>query len=209
MHAIKRFLSSVNITKALWTLAIAIPVLLVLGDSSIARAADEVTVRWDIVHVLPPNLSAGGIALAHANDNSTITVTGSGTFKREGGEFGDVTGGGSWETRDAGNTVTGSGTYQAKRVVRFIQAPGSLPPLNDLIGNSSQASAGLLVLRVEYSDGATGILVISCHLVGSPDSIFEGITATMGFVDYWNRVAPVAGVDANRTVFHVAPEAED
>ena len=33
--------------------------------------------------------------------------------------------------------------------------------------------------------------------------IQEGITATKGFVHYWNRVDPAPGVDANRTVFHV------
>ena len=37
----------------------------------------------------------------------------------------------------------------------------------------------------------------------APPSIFEGITASKGFVDYWNRVAPVGGVDGNRTLFHV------
>jgi hypothetical protein len=31
-----------------------------------------------------------------------------------------------------------------------------------------------------------------------PD-IFEGITASKGYVDYWQRDPVVAGVDANRT----------
>jgi len=39
--------------------------------------------------------------------------------------------------------------------------------------------------------------------VGSPDAMFEGITATKGFVDYWNHELAVNGVDANRTNFHV------
>jgi len=33
--------------------------------------------------------------------------------------------------------------------------------------------------------------------------VFEGVTASKGFVSYWNRQAPVDGVDANRTLFHV------
>jgi len=33
--------------------------------------------------------------------------------------------------------------------------------------------------------------------------IQEGITATKGYVHYWNRVDPAVGIDANRTVFHV------
>jgi hypothetical protein len=46
-------------------------------------------------------------------------------------------------------------------------------------------------------------------LVGSPAAIFEGVTATKGFVDYWNREKPVMGVDGNRTNFHVTPSSED
>src|SRR6266566_712077 len=54
--------------------------------------------------------------------------------------------------------------------------------------------------------GGGGILIVSCHLpVGSPSGIFEGITATKGYVDYWDRVPPVPGVNANRTQFHVLP----
>jgi len=45
---------------------------------------------------------------------------------------------------------------------------------------------------------------VSCHLVGTPDSVFEGVTATKGFVDYWNREAPPAPPgNADRTTFHV------
>jgi len=173
----------------------------------------EETVRWDIVHVLPPNVSAGGMASALANDNSKITLTGSGTFEIEDRKFEDVTGGGTWETFDKFGTSTGSGTYEATRVVRLIEAPGAFPPLNDLIGNAANASPGLLVVGITYSDGTKGILVVSCHLVGTPDSVFEGITTSKGFVDYWNRQRPNGPtetfVDANRTLFHITSEHED
>jgi hypothetical protein len=83
-------------------------------------------------------------------------------------------------------------------------------PVSDLIGNSADARAGLAVLRIKYSDGSLGVLVISCHLFpgpsgipGSPPSVFEGITVSKGFVDFFDRVPPVGGVDANRTLFHV------
>ena len=61
----------------------------------------------------------------------------------------------------------------------------------------------LAVLLIAYSDGSEGTLVISCNGGFAPASIFEGITATKGYVDYWNREAPVGGVDADRTIFHV------
>ena len=91
------------------------------------------------------------------------------------------------------------------RLVRFDVAPGTLTPA-DAIGNKADARAGLAVLSVRYSDGSRGVLVVSCHLAGppgSPESIFEGITASKSFVDYFNRVPPSAGVNANRTAFHV------
>ncbi len=46
---------------------------------------------------------------------------------------------------------------------------------------------------------------MSCHLVDTPDSVFEGVTASKGFVDYWNREAPAPGIDADRTLFHISP----
>jgi len=174
-----------------------------------ARASDESTVRWDIISVdfATGTGSAGGMASARANDNSKITVTGSGTFKVEDGQFEDATGGGSWTTSSAGGVVTGRGTYRVTGVVRWEQAPGTPPLPNDNIGNRADVRAGLLVLRIRYSDGGKGILVVSCHLVGTPDSVFEGITASKGFVDYWNREAPPPPPgDANRTVFHVMSE---
>jgi len=33
--------------------------------------------------------------------------------------------------------------------------------------------------------------------------VFEGVIASKGFVTYFDRVAPVPGVDANRTLFHI------
>ncbi len=60
------------------------------------------------------------------------------------------------------------------------------------------------MLTIAYSDGTHGVLNVSCHLVGTSDAVFEGITATKGFVDYWNREAPPAPPgDVNRTLFHL------
>jgi len=119
-----------------------------------------------------------------------------------------------WQTfAPDGTTLTGSGTYLVNGLVRFELAPGAFNPAGiDNIGDKADARPGLAVLTVQYSDGSAGILVVSCHLVGTPDSVFEGITATKGFSDFWNRQAPVGGgtgANANRTVFHVVPGEED
>lgn len=86
-----------------------------------------------------------------------------------------------------------------KGVVLFAQAPGTLPspPLVDQIGNAANASSGLAVLRVNYSDGSRGILVVECMVpVGSPPSFVEGITAIKGNLNYLNS-------SHSPTLFHV------
>lgn len=165
-----------------------------------SASASNHHMRWDIISVdfSTGTLSAGGIALARANDGSEITLTGSGTFRTNPGNPQDVTGGGTWQTS------TGSGTYEVTDFVRFDLAPGTPPLPHDNIGNLADSRAGLLVVRVAYSDGSEGTLAVSCHLVGTPSAVFEGVTASKGFVDYWNRETPPAPPgNANRTTFHV------
>ena len=169
--------------------------------------ADEKRVRWDIINVnfTTGTLTAGGHASARANDGSKITMTGSGTFTA--GEDSGVTGGGTWWTFAPGGAQTGTGHYEVKRVVSWDPAPGTPPLPHDGIGDRDDQSAGLVVLRIHYSDGKRGVLTVSCHLVGTSDAVFEGITATKGYIDFWNREAPPAAPgNANRTNFHVLDE---
>jgi hypothetical protein len=184
-----------------------------------AYADAEAVYRWDIVRLsltgMSPTINPGGTGSALANDGSMITVTGSGTF--ETGDD-DVTGGGTWETTAPNGTVTGHGAYTVTALVRFELAPGhQTNGLLDTIGDGTLTDnrAGLAILRIRYGDGSRGILVISCHLNGNPPpqgpdaapaSIFEGITASKGYTDYWNRVPPAgtpATANANRTLFHL------
>jgi len=171
-----------------------------------SASASNHHMRWDIVSInfATGTASAGGIASARANDNSKITLTGSGMFRSNPGNPQDVTGGGRWQTFDASGASTGTGSYTVTGLVSFTVAPGTFPLPHDNIGNSADAGSGLLVVRIAYSDGSEGSLVVSCHFVGTPDAVFEGVTASKGFVDYWNREAPPAPPgDANRTAFHV------
>ena len=34
--------------------------------------------------------------------------------------------------------------------------------------------------------GVQGVLVVGCHLPGSPPPVAEGFSASKGFVNYWN-----------------------
>jgi len=174
---------------------------------SFSASASNHHMRWDIISVDfgTGTVSAGGVASARANlDLSKITLTGSGTYRSNPGNPQDVTGGGTWQTFDASGGATGSGTYIVTGFVSFTLAPGTFPLSHDNIGNEADVRAGLLVVQIAYSDGSEGTLVVSCHIVGTPNAVFEGVTASKGFVDYWNREAPPAPPgNANRTAFHV------
>jgi hypothetical protein len=177
--------------------------------------ADGTRVRWDIIKVdrsTFPNhvtVSAGGILHPQAEDGSKITLTGSGTFRP--GEDGGVTGGGTWATSDPHGVQTGGGTYKVTGLVSFVVAPGSTSAafFIDTIGNHADESAGLAVLQVRYSDDSKGVLTVSCMLTRTlTPAVFEGVTATKGNVDYWNREHSEAAPPApgTATLFHIMSE---
>jgi hypothetical protein len=177
------------------------------------KAHANTRMQWDIVSLnfATSTLTPGGHASAFATGSGgtahagKITVTGHGTFRSNPGRPQDVTGGGTWQTFDAAGVSSGSGNYEVTGFVDFDLAPGSLPAsITDNSGNKADVRSGLAVLKIAYSDGSDGILVVSCDLpVGSPPTLFEGITASKGYVDYWEREAVLPTVDANRTNFHI------
>jgi hypothetical protein len=181
--------------------------LLACFTGSAGGAHGATKFSWDLIHLIGNIVSAGGSDSAKAADGSQITLTGSGTFLSVPGhgEAQAVTGGGTWETFDSTGKSTGSGTYEVTGLVSFVNAgPNGVPTLIDTIGSYLDARGGLLVLTVQYSDGEQGVLTVSCHGPANvPNTVFEGITATKGFVGYVDRGKPVAGVDGNRTIFHV------
>jgi len=189
--------------------AVSLAVLLAMTVASPVARAQAQHVRWDIISLSLPatTVNPGGQASAKDNIGDTITLTGTGTFVAPaggGGTSSAVTGGGLWTvTTAAGNS---SGAYEVTGLVRWEEAPGTDPATFDNIGDPADFRSGLAVLRIEYGDGSHGILVVSCHGAGTPDSVFEGITASKDYVDYWNRVAPSgtpSRPNANRTAFHL------
>jgi hypothetical protein len=200
----------------LFGLALSAAALVLLLSSLLAGGASggsgNTKYQWDIINFdfATMTLSQGGHASAFATGSGgsthtgEITVTGHGTFRSNSGKPQDVTGGGAWQTFDGSGNSTGSGNYQVTGFVDFHVAPGSLPPsITDNSGNKADVRSGLVVFKIAYDDGSDGTLTVSCDLpVGSPNDMFEGITSTKGFVDYWERDPAVPGVNANRTNFH-------
>jgi hypothetical protein len=184
-----------------------LPLIFALAGANRDGDRKETTYRWDIVNIPnsnPPTVFEGGLASALANDGSSITVTGHGTFEPR--EPDEVTGGGAWTTyAPNGTTVTGNGTYRVQQLVRFDLAPGVLTGTVDNIpgakGDLTDTRAGLMFVRIAYSDGSKGVLVFSCGLDGSPASIFEGVTASKGYTDYWKSLPSL-------TLFHILSQEE-
>jgi hypothetical protein len=190
--------------------AAAVGVLGALGAPAAAfgHGGAEVRIRWDLVKILTGCPEPGDQASARAVDGAKITITGSGTFPNVRNRCRrDVTGGGTWSitpgSAGSDGCFSGSGTFRVTELLSWTRAPGVLPFACDNIGRVEDARAGLAKLRVAYSNGQTGVLTVSCHLAGSPDCIFEGITATMRYEDFTFPEAPAPGVEGNRTLFHV------
>jgi hypothetical protein len=199
-------------SKAVWTSGIAFLLLMVsLTIAAPAANAQADNVRWGIINITfptpptPQTISPGGVAFAAARNPSTLTIklTGSGTFigPASGGTSSGVTGGGTWQTF-SGTTSTGSGTYEVKELISWQFANLQTGTFIDLIDEGTRAN-GNAVLRIQYSDGSEGILGIGCHGPGAPAGIVEGVIATKDFVTYWDAQAPLPGVNANRTIFHI------
>ena len=182
-----------------------------LLSGSAAAGSSHLQYRWDLIQIdfAAGTLGPGGQDSAIAQDGSTITLTGQGTFvagKRVGNHH--VTGGGTWQTFDPAGNSTGQGTYQVTSFVSFTVAPGAFPAgLTDLIGDPTKGRSGLLFVTIRYSNGSTGVLTVSCRQPGPPPgpaSMFEGIRVSMGYVDYWNGTPPPPPPgNGNRTLFHL------
>ena len=168
-------------------------------------------VRWDIVSVSPipiappVTFNPGGVATAQTPEGVTITITGSGTFvaPSSGGGSNAVTGGGTWSISGGG-----SGTYKVTGLVAWefgsqqsLLIGGS--PVIDNTGDTTERANGTAVLRIEFSDGSSGVLTVGCHGPGAPPGIFEGIATTKGFTTFYNVPVPPAAANTGRTLFHV------
>jgi len=185
---------------AVLTLAAALMLLTTLASPAGAQAQN---VRWDIISttgVPPTPINPGGHASATAPDGDKITLTGSGHFvaPANGGGSSAVTGGGTWTT-----TSGASGTYTVTALVtwQFANFQTEVGFIDNI--DEGTSANGLSVLKIGFSDGSTGVLTVGCHGPGAPPGIFEGIAVTKGFKTYYTVEPPAAGVDANRTLFHV------
>jgi hypothetical protein len=193
-------------------LSVALLMVLAGGVRVVQGAAEHV--RWDVVSLdattTPPTINPGGVAYAFARNPSSLKIklTGTGTFvaPASGGESSAVTGGGTWVTYSgcpSACTPTGSGTYEVTRLASWEFGNLAIGALIDNVGDLNERVNGNAILRIQYSDGSSGVLGVLCHGAGGRDGIAEGVIATKDFVTYVDAEAPGApSVDKNRTIFH-------
>ena len=167
-------------------------------------------VRWDLIRIVNGCVSPGGTSSAQAEHGATIVMTGSGTFPNVRNRcVRGVTGGGTWAVSPSdpadSRCLPGSGNYRVTELLSWTSAPdGHFPPFDDCIpgGTKATATAGLALLRIKYDDGKSCTLTVDCHLPGSPDCMFEGITATREYVDFSHWLG-------GPTVFHFLTKDKD
>ena len=171
---------------------------------------DTVNIRWDLVKIVQRTVFAGGNDVGRDGANhDTITLTGSG--EAEPGEK-EAAGGGTFvhkhrvsghrsdhpgEEKDA-REVEVHGIYVITGFMDWQPAGGTLT-VADGIGHASEASSGILTLKVRlfpsrggYQDG---VLTVNSRLPGATFDIEEGITLAIdGF--YFVQ-------DEGRTLFHM------
>jgi hypothetical protein len=128
--------------------------------------------------VFPGGTSTSIAALIPAQgtgDDSTITLTGTGTF--EPSEPHEVTGGGTWATAKKDGTPIANGNYRVTELLFWKMSPSDFAATGivDGFGDPEDVRTGLAVLRVHYSDGEDGIVAIELLLWSSyPRGCFRG-----------------------------------
>ena len=183
--------------------------LCLLGTSALGQE-NGVLYRWDIAISRTPEpgelggfgpgdilLSAGGSLVATALDGATLTLTGTGLMQAqegprvEGLRVGQsASGGGTWVLRDSptgafAGAIIGNGTYAATQLVYFRTAPGVLASnVIDSIGAAADIRAGVMVLRILYSDGTPGTLTFFTRLGGTPPAVPQLLRVTRGYVEF-------------------------
>jgi hypothetical protein len=105
---------------------------------------------------------------AIAPDGSTITMSGSGTFKAGPGKT--ASGSGTYSLSSGG-----SGTWTVTGVQGFVSYGNATPQ-----GLPDSFFGGEVKLRVSLSNGSDGVLTITCLLGSPPPSKMEGIAVILG-----------------------------
>ncbi|HLQ35391.1 MAG TPA: hypothetical protein VK457_22100 [Chloroflexota bacterium] len=151
--------------KLLLATAISFGLVVAASGSGLAASAGEnhAAYMW-VVGAVP----AGSSDTAMAPDGSTVTLKGHGVLQA--GPGSSANGGGTYSMSSGG-----SGTWTVTGMLGFVSygsgAAQGLPA--DFFGGETK-------LRVHLSNGADGVLTITCELGSPPAGHMEGVTLILG-----------------------------
>jgi len=120
---------------------------------------------------------AEGPDVATAHDGSTVTLSGSGTFKA--GPNKTASGGGTYTIKDPVGNVVAFGTWTVTGILGFVDY-GPLPEDPTLHGGQAQLAVNL----VGFHDG---VITITCLIGSPPPSKDEGIKLVLDEGGNFNR----------------------
>jgi len=129
-----------------------------------------------------------GPDVAAAQNGSTVTIVGSGSFKA--GPDQDFAGAGTYRLKDAQGNTTSAGTWGVTGVLGFVSYGSASAQ-----GLPAFLWGGQVKLGVHLSNGADGVLTVFCVLGSPPAGKDEGVTLVLG--QGGNFTKPVSG----QTVF--------
>ncbi len=134
------------------------------GSGLAANATDNHAAYVWVVGAVP----LGSSDTAMAPDGSTVTLMGSGMLQA--GPGGSASGGGTYSMSSGG-----SGTWTATGVLGFVSYGSGAAQ-----GLPANFFGGEAKLSVHLSNGADGVLTITCALGSPPAGHMEGVTLILG-----------------------------
>jgi len=114
-----------------------------------------------------------GPDVATAPNGSTVTMTGSGTFKA--GPDKTASGSGTYTIKDAAGNTVASGNFTVNSVLEFVDYGNGTPE-----GFPSSTHGGLGKFQVTLAGVGDGVLTVFCLLGSPPPSKDEGINLILG-----------------------------
>lgn len=134
------------------------------GAASAANSGDNHAAYVWVVGAVP----AGSSDTARAPDGSTVTLKGSGMLQAGPGH--SASGGGTYSMSSGG-----SGTWRVTEMLGFVSYGSASAQ-----GLPANLFGGQAKLRVVLSNGASGVLTITCVLGSPPAGKMEGVTLILG-----------------------------
>ncbi len=167
--------------RPLFIIAVTLSLLGMLPWPALAADANGNHDTYQFLLGMPPVM---GPDVATAPNGSTVTLTGSGSFKA--GPNNTASGGGTYVIKNAAGTTLASGAFTVTDVLGFVDYGDGTPQ-----GAPAFTHGGQGKFQVTLAGAGDGVLTIFCLLGSPPPSKDEGISLILG--NGMNFTRPTSG----------------